>query len=278
MEKINIVNAIYDQIVFENESHKERSMRHYPSSLCAETPDGFVGTCRRQSWYSMKGYEKSDEIGAVALLKMDMGNKIHDYLDGILDRAMLRMFPGQVTVEGVNLGPEQAFIWKSKMLSLPVSGRLDKVVKFDGLVTGVVAGEWKSTYGTGVGFIQRDGAKTEHILQCLAYLEQDVIPIEAIWLLYVARDSGFLYGFQIEKDGDKLVVSHLNSNVSKVLNINWGMVDRALFKLEIALELDAIPDRDYSATVNEKTGAFTKTSPWQCRYCAYRGHCYGVKE
>lgn len=296
---------------------RERKIRHYPSSLCAIIDGKFVGKCRRATAYEMMQIGKTNVIDSVALFKMEMGNIIHDTLGQTLDRALDRKFnsPGvdeatAVEIEGINLGDEQALVWDCKDLELPVSGRIDKIVKFNGKIRGIVAGEWKSTYGSGVGYVQRDGAKPEHLLQCLAYLEQDIIPIDAIWLIYVARDSGYLYGFQIEKQDGKLVSKHLNSDVTKELNVNWSMVVEAIKPLEDFIkkyqkyiventkweeQCEAIradggtdipvspvipepPARDYDGIVNPKTNKLMVKSPWQCRYCSYRSLCYGCEE
>lgn len=281
MDKIDLVSLIYDEMLIKDAERRaarlKKETRHFPSSLCAMIGGEFVGKCRRASFYSMTNVEPSNPMDAVAVWKMRMGDVIHAELDAMLNEALVRKFGSEVKIEGDGHGAEVSFAMQTPKLRFPVSGRIDKVMSFNGKITGVVAGEWKSTYGMGVSYIQKDGAKPDNILQCLAYLEQDTVKLDAIWLLYVARDSGFLYGFQIEKEGDHLLSKHLNSDVSKILPVNWPMVEQALVSLEEGIEKNVAPERDYKAEVNPKTNKLMQKSDWQCRYCSYMSLCHGCE-
>jgi len=284
MEKINLVNLIYRQLELEDRAKREerknkREFRHFPSGLCAIIDGQFAGKCRRASYYSMNKIEETNPMGAVALMKTTMGEVIHEYMGATLERALFKEFGEGVKVI-TKAGTDQSkesFRFQDKNLQFPFSGRIDKVVEFNGKITGIVAGEWKSTYGKGVGYIQRDGAKIEHVLQCFSYFLQQEILVDAMWLIYIARDSGYMYGFQVELVDGKLVSRHLNSDVVRVFDVKWPMVIEALLPLEKAINDQQCPDRDYVATVNPKTNRLMQKSPWQCRYCSYMSLCYGCE-
>ncbi len=275
MEKLDLITMTYEVLIKEESSRPVRkgAFRHFPSALCARVGDEFVGKCRRATYYQMTGVEPSNPIDAVALWKMKMGDVIHDELSKTLDRALVLHFGGKVKIDAET---EKSFYANFPGLKFPVSGRVDKVVHLQSEEkTVVIAGEWKSTYGFGVDQIQKNGAKLDNLLQCLAYLEQKEFPIDFIWLIYVARDSGFMYGFQIEKDGNQLISRHLNSDVVKVYDIHWQQVVDALQIVEECVEGGVIPERDYDGQVNPKTNKLMIKSPWQCKYCSYMSLCYG---
>lgn len=271
---INTVELIYDQFEKENEP-RVRKERHYPSSLCATVDGVFDGKCRRATVYSIRNIEASNPIEPVALFKMSMGNAIHDYVDGVMNRALERVFGGDVEIIGTEVGgAEEAFLWKAKGLKLPISGRMDKILK---IKDKVVVFEWKSTYMSGIKFIQQHGAKVDNMLQAMAYLEQDVFPVDGLVLMYIARDTGYLYGFYIEKEGDHLKMENMSTGIITIVNINWKIIKKELKIIEKHLKDGTIPDRDYEAFVNPKLNKLMVKSDWHCRYCNFRGLCYGCE-
>lgn len=273
-EIVNTVQMIYDQFNIENEP-RIRKERHYPSSLCITLDGKFEGKCRRATVYSMRNVEVSNPIDPVSLFKMDMGNAIHDHVNSIMNRALTRVYKDNFEMVGVEEdGAEEAFLWNVKGLKLPISGRMDKIVKINGKN---IVFEWKSTYMSGVKSIQQYGAKLDHILQGLAYIEQDVFPVDGLVIMYIARDTGYLYGFYIEKEGKTLLMHHMNSDKVDVLKINFNLVKKELKAIEKHLKNGTIPDRDYEAFVNPKLNKLMVKSDWHCRYCSYRGLCYGCE-
>ena len=243
----------------EVENRRERSMSHYPSGLCAVNKKGdFIGKCRRALFYEMSGFVRTDPIDPVALFKMDMGVMIHEKLGDILNLA------------GYEGEDEIPIKWQDRALSLPFSGRMDKVVTEDGRMIGI---DWKSTYGRGVDFIKKDGPKEDAILQCLVYLTNPKVKIDEIVLSYIARDSGYIYSFSLFLDEKKkLHVKWLNSSGEAIYD--WTMTDvrRALKQVEESVATNKAPDRDYKAIM--KDGEITSKSDWRCRYCSYAGMCW----
>ena len=221
----------------------------------------------------MTGVEASNPIEPVALFKMEMGNAIHNTVNDLMNRALADEYEGEFEIIGAEKdGAEEAFIWEADGLKLPVSGRMDKLVKVQGKT---IVFEWKSTYMSGVKYIQQNGAKVDNLMQGIAYLEQDVIPVDALVLMYIARDTGYLYGFYIEKEGDHLLVHHMNSEVTNVVNLNWDMIKESLKDIEDHIDSKTLPERDYEAFVNLKLDKLMGKSDWHCRYCSYRGLCWG---
>lgn len=174
-------------------------------------------------------------------------------------------------------GDEIPVIWDVEGNNLPHSGRIDKIISINGR-RGL--GEWKSTYGFGANYIKKDGPKTEALLQIRDYLENTELPIEFIVLLYVARDSGYIFGYMIEmdeNDRDTMLIYHMNSNMVEQKRIVHANIVKACREVEECVEEERVPDRDYHVNVNPKTNTLVqKGGDWQCRYCNYRSLCYGV--
>lgn len=173
-------------------------------------------------------------------------------------------------------GGEIPIIWNVDGLDLPLSGRLDKIININGK-RGM--GEWKSTYGYGANYIKKDGPKLEALLQCRSYLENPELELDFIILIYIARDSGYMFGYYIElgDNKDDMTLYHMNSGKAEVRQVVFSEIVRACKEVEIAVAEETIPERDYHVNVNPKTNTLVqKGGDWQCRYCNFRGICYGV--
>ena len=260
---LNTVNLLYSQMLRENEE-RERKQRHYPSSLCAVMNDGsFIGKCRRATWYEWKGHPRSNRVDAPGLFKMQVGDLIHEHLSATLNRALSDLGYTEESLTGDGLGEEVATLWNAPGLSFPVSGRMDKrLVAPDGKRIVV---EWKSTYGRGADFIKRDGPKEDNLMQCAAYLEQDVFPVDAAVLMYAGRDSGYMFGYYVTKHGDGLMVEHMGSKKVTFSQIGWPAIVEGLSSLESSLESVSPLRRDY------------RESEWRCSYCGHKDLCWGSK-
>jgi hypothetical protein len=270
---IDLPGLIYNQVEYENEE-RERKIRHYPSSACAITSDGFVGKCRRASYYSLMQFEPTNPIPGVNLFKMNIGNMLHDYVSDLMSKALEREFGSRyksIWNEQTGEG-EGEFVWDHKDLELPISGRLDKIFLLDDKKIGC---EWKSTFGAGITSIKKNGPKIEALLQCLTYLEQDIVPIDALLLGNIARDSGYIYGFLVEQNNG-IDIHSLHSDVTYHYDLKFDMIVEGLQTLERSYRGKEVPPKDYVAKVNENK--LTRNSDWQCRYCSYRSLCWGVEE
>lgn len=257
---INLVNVLYSKTLMENET-RERKPRHYPSSACAILDGKLVGKCRRATWYDWRGAERTNPMDAPALFKINVGNLIHDHLDGVLTRGLLELGFREEDLAGEGLGDEVALIWHPEGLEYPFSSRMDKrLIGPDGLRLGV---EWKSTYGRGADYIKRDGPKEDNLLQCALYLEQDVHPLDAIALVYAARDSGYAFGYWVSKHGDGLRVEHMGSTKVQFSPLGWPAIREGTLTVEEALRSDSPPPCDYGP------------KDWQCNYCPYKDLCGG---
>lgn len=270
--KLNVVDMIYKQMELEN-GPRERKLRHYPSGIPGKVDGEFHGKCIRSLYYSMTKAETTNPIEPVALFKMEMGNVIHDTINNVMNRALKRVFPGFDEIRDDN--SEEPFVWNIDGLEFPMSSRVDKYIVIDDKK---ILCEWKSTYGFGVKFIQSDGAKPEALLQTECYFNIPDVKFDGCVLMYVARDSGYLYGFYIEKEDPKTTrVYNMNSQVIRTYNIDFNDTVKYLADIEKSINDQQIPERSYNGVVNEKLGKLMQKSDWQCRYCNYRGLCYGVE-
>lgn len=256
---LNTVNVLYSQMLRENEE-RPRKQRHYPSSACAIVDGKFYGKCRRATWYEWKGVPRTDHIDAPGLFKMQVGDIIHEHLSAILNRALADLGYSTEDCNKEGFGEEVAMVWQSKDLKYPVSGRLDKrVIAPDGTK---IAIEWKSTYGRGADYIKRDGPKDENLMQCTLYLEQDVLPVDAVALMYATRDSGYFMGYWVTKNEGGLKIEYMGSTKTTFSKIGWDSVLAGTLSLEEALEKDTPPAMDYDGT-------------WNCDYCGHTKICKG---
>lgn len=257
---LNAVNVLYSQLLRENQT-RERKQRHYPSGACAVAGGKFYGKCRRATWYEWMGVPRTDQIDAPGLFKMQVGDMIHEYLSDTLTRGLVDLGFEEQHLAGDGLGEEVAMVWQPEGFEFPFSGRLDKrFVHPEGMR---VAVEWKSTYGRGADYIKRDGPKDENLLQCALYLEQDVFPVDAVILMYAARDSGYMFGYWITKHGDGLKVEHMGSTKVTFSPLGWPAIRQATLELEASLKSDEAPDRDYDG------------KDWHCDYCGHNKKCWG---
>lgn len=261
---INTVNLVYEQQLLDEESRRrQRSRKHYPSSACAVVSGKFVGHCRRATWFEWVGADRTDPPDAPALFKMRVGDMIHEHLSESLTRALVRQ--GWEVESSPGEGDEVPFEWTAQGLKFPFSGRIDKRFVRDGHR---MACEWKSTYGRGSDDVKANGPKEDALLQCACYLEQDVLPVDEILLMYAARDTGLLQGFSVTKEPDGLLCESMNSTKVIKSRVTFGAILEATSSLESFLDNEAAPpSMDYGS------GNPDRSTAWRCSYCSYAKVC-----
>lgn len=263
------------RVYLDQREERERSLRHYPSSLCAKKGSEFMGKCRRAIVYEMKQTPPTNPIEAVALFKFDQGNMVHDKMDELIDTVLGVYYPGSVWNDPEKgYGKELEVKWKERGLLYEMSGRLDKRFQWQGLDIG---SEWKSIYGRGVTDIKSNGPKEDALLQVISYLRQPKYKLDAYILSYIAKDSGYIYSFVFWYEDKQLMMGWLNNGAVSVVQWGWRHIKPCLVEIEEAMEMDMLPARDYSAKV--KDGVYTERgSSWRCNYCKYRNLCWEVKD
>lgn len=264
---MNPTSLIYGFFKNQEENRKERSFSHYPSGVCALKNDVHFGKCRRQLFYEFNKVSISNPIDESALFKMHVGNLIHSGVSKILQGSQGIKF----------LGEEVECKWQDSRLSIPFSGRIDNHIEDEeGKSVGC---EWKSTWGAGVNDIRSKGIKEEALFQVICYLNQPKVQIDYFVMSYIARDSGYIYSFRIDKADEKgeYPITWLNSNTHTTSHITYDDIIKGLISVEEAVAKNEVPERDYEGFVNKAGDDLMIKSDWHCRYCSYRNHCYGIK-
>jgi hypothetical protein len=276
--RINPIEAVYGTFLKrEAADQRDHSLSHYPSGLCAIDEKGkFIGKCRRATFYELVKEKRSDPIDADGLMKMHIGKLLHVEMSLALDEYLVTV-PGAKfrAVDGeAGIGDEIAVKWKDSILALPFSGRLDKRFCIGDWRVG---SEWKSIWGMGVNDVKNNGPKEDALLQVLAYMDQQVFPVDEYLLGYVARDSCYIFSFSFMIVRKRLQIEWLNS--TSVTICPWSMHDvrRALAGVEEAVASGKVPSRDYQGAANAAGDDLNPKSHWRCRYCGYRSRCYEIK-
>jgi len=277
---LNLVKVLYGHWE-KPRTERERSQSHYPSGVPAIVDGKHMGKCRRQLWYQLKGEVQSDPPDAVAFAKMDMGDQFHDMYSAVLEEELLEFLGEYTAPEGSEVAVLDSQVVRREVpvrfeipgLKLPISGRIDTIFQQEGKKYGV---EWKSSYGQGIRSIQKGEMKEEHIFQCLCYLENPVEKLEGIYLIYIAKDSGFLYGFYLYKQDEEVRVHFLNSDTGGTCSYRWKHILEGLKSVEKSLKSKAPPAPDYKPKITSDGKIADRDGDWQCRYCSYARLCWGL--
>lgn len=265
---LNLVNLLYGHWE-KPRAEREHSQSHYPSGVAAIVDGKHMGKCRRQLWYQHKGEVQSDPPDAVAFAKMEMGDAFHDMYSGVLEQ--------ELKERGAVVRREVAVKFEVPGLKLPMSGRIDTIFTID-TEDGVrqYGVEWKSTYGQGIRSIQKGDMKEDHIFQCLCYLENPVEKLDGMYLIYIAKDSGYLYGFHLFKQDGEVRVQFQNSDTGGTCALRWEHVLEGLKSVEEGLDSKTPPPPDYKPKITSEGQIADRNGDWQCRYCSYARLCWGL--
>ena len=226
-----------------NENKDNTEITFAPSYVCK---------CKREIYYKKTNTEQSNPNSEASLIKMDMGNAVHDNIQKMLEEM-------GIYEEGEDL---KEITWNGLKWKYRVDGVLN-VNKQKYLL------EIKTIYNTGFRVIEKQ-AKQEHELQLLLYLLFE--SIERGNLLYIGRDNGHMveYNYRLESLKDK----YFDFMANKVAE---------LYQLKASIEKKILPARDYNIVLKNLFGEikekFTKDkieykTDWQCSYCNYKNLCW----
>lgn len=240
---------------------------HYPSSAGFRYSDGsLVGPDILSQYLKFKGIRPSNPPDGPSLMRMKIGDGAHEAVAKVLAKA------------GIKSVSEVAFKCPIPGLRLPISGRVDSLAELkDGEleVIEVKSAQESGMFGKGWG-IRDKGPKEDHILQVICYLN-NVPGVKRGRFLYVARDTGSMLEFVIEKSGDSYSI-----NGKPVRELSWSGIVKRWGEIEAAVDLNQPPPPDYRAWLNKngdimsvKTikGLSYKT-PWRIEYDSYRDYVW----
>jgi hypothetical protein len=249
---MNLVSKIYDHF---SSQEKRDSTSHHPSSA------GFG--CVRREIYKRSKTKESNPIDNPTYFKFAMGNSVHELLHEVLVKT------------GIEVIPEIEFKVTPPGFVYPISGRVDLLfIDDDKEIAGI---EIKSTFGNGMYDIKQNGPKSDHLMQAACYLH--CTEIKKWYILYAARDNGYMMQFEYNKENTK-------EYFNKALDF--------FSHVEANIAADKLPEREFIAyigqTKNKLTGeckteikdSFTMDkkeycSSWQCMYCNYQSLCWKDK-
>lgn len=253
-----------------------------------------IDDCRRKLFYRWTGVNGTIP-DASGLWVMKIGEAVHVAVQSLLATAAGADDPGAVT--GIQDFAVFEEVYKSGVqipgLEVPMSGRLDLVIRAGGRYFGV---ELKTTYGRGTRAIKDNGPRVSALWQSIAYLEMDRIaresgspmfsaPLSGMVLVYISRDDSDRTQFEIiPSPAGWAVAKRYRDSVSPMFmvpRLEWDAQVRRLADVERALGTMEPPPRDYLAAIKNgevrdqfvKAGRTYRTD-WQCRYCSFARECW----
>ena len=276
----------------------------YPSSASVEYKDDLgrtkiAGYCLRQQYYNWCGVPATNPPDLAALLKMHLGNVIHDAISELLSRS-------------------PAFLGAEKRMYRPynegrpsVSGRVDLFL-FDEIAALPVIGEVKTGGGYFFERYTTKGTKSEpprprdgDVCQILTYIDfYGQFGVEQGILFYVDRASGYTKQYVVRMDSDGSAFIQSDEIAEYWRHINIGAIDARWARLQAHLEAAELPKRDFHLQYpNEmivqmyEEGELNRTDTpkvkkqiaagydeeqpllvkgdWQCGFCKFKDLCYG---
>lgn len=252
---MDLCKMLDEQLEFDNkkyrEEHGERKS-HYPSELC---------DCKRKIWYKWKNWPESNPIEGNHLLKMAIGNVIHDFLFSVLAK------------KGIQIEQEIEFKEKVEGSTYPISGRIDYLfVDLDGGLTGV---EVKTTSGYGTdAIIKANYPKPEHLSQVGIYTS--CTEVKRFIILYADQQKGWKKQFNISNIEGKIYVEG-----APYEGFRFDKVKSDIKQIEANLQSMDPPARDFKIAIVDGVikDKFTKDkvdykSQWNCMYCQYLNTCW----
>lgn len=291
-----IRKLIQDALMYPGVSDSHTHVGFYPSSASVEYQDEegnrlVVGSCLRQQFYSHCGVPKTEPMGADVAVKLQLGNWTHEMIVELVKRS------------GHWLGDEKRMFLPGPP---PVSGRADLFVKDprDGSPVGCEIKSVSGYYGVKKVIKGPDARpKTEHVLQCVPYLDfYGKFGLTKWIILYVDRESGAMaeYVIMLEEDGSVNVQGEDFAEIHRNITLH-GVRSRWNQLLEY-IGRGELPPRDYTDQWSNKeilrrksAGELTKTDlkavdrklkagktedfllkkgDWQCVYCDWKSKCY----
>lgn len=237
---------------FDNERLIKESKEIDPNKPFNMAPS-YLTDCKRKIYYKKTNEPASNPIDTHAYIKFALGDATHEKIQSILKQIGIYK-DGEDWKEINKFGLDWIYRYDGKL----------KINETDYII------EIKSSYGNGIEYIQKEGAKPEHILQLYVYMLFE--HIKHGMLLYIGRDNGWIleYNFSME-DLDKMYED-------KLLDLIIDLKD-----LKEKIKASQLPIRDFQIVMKKYNGEisedFTKDkvkykSDWHCSYCSWKDLCW----
>lgn len=249
---MNILNMIDTYLEDESKNFSRKREHHYASD---------VNACTRQLYYKWKSEKRSNPVDSSSILKMRMGDKIHDLVYDILKNA------------GYDIISEVGERQQIDGLKHKISYRLDNIIS-DSKSGELAIIEVKTSYGAGIKRIQTQGEpRDSDLLQLITYMY--LVHINKGYLVYIGRDNSYRTQFEVEIKNDEVYCDGKKSPFS------FDTILSKLTAVEYFVESNTLPGRDYKAAIKngEIRDLFQKDkvkykTDWQCSYCQWKDHCW----
>lgn len=271
---MNLINEI-DQYLIEEKALRAAERKdkgHHPSDLLS---------CNRQLFYKWSDEPVTDPESPGNLLKMKMGDIIHEW---VYEALTARGF--ELVVENEDNDGDSKVIY-DKRLGFPFRFKTDARFVDEYGIKSVI--EIKSSFGRGVKDIQLHGPKDTMLAQAIVYMCLE--NVTRTYFIFLGRDNGYRTQYIIDLIADGYILidgcdpdmnndRYLMVLDGKKVPISYENIVRKLKIFEGYYENGELPPRDYMVAI--KNGEIRKYQyqkveykpDWQCSYCRWKSHCW----
>ena len=247
---LNLITEI-DKYLMEKSSRERKG--HYPSDILA---------CVRQLWYKWKNIPQSDPPTPGSLLKMEMGNIVHQWVYHVLKKRGFKLI-----VENDDFDGEAKSFYDSLLLS-PFRYKTDANFTDPDGVKSII--EVKSSYGKGIKEVKLNGPRDDHFAQGLLYMVFE--KIQRVYFIFLGRDNGYRTQHMLEADiiddlfsSDDFFLDSIRIDRTFVknnprykmildgqkINITYDNMVAKLQGVEQWISEEILPPRDYKAAIKK---------------------------
>lgn len=253
---------------------------HYPSSCHVRINGKVLGRCLREQFYKWTGTRESNPKTPQTFFKFFMGNCAHEGLQKMFEELdITKTIEEHIrqNIKGLKhpIGYKKdatIFISKETQEMLKLSFGIE--VKDEDVGKEVIL-EIKTTWGRGIDFVLKDGAKDSGVLQSISYLH--LSDLDTVYLVYFDV-GGIIEQFVYYKRPEGRTYDYKNQ---KELDINISDILRGFKAVENVVDSKVLPDRDFfcfkkkgECKDDRQRKRIKYQTDFQCRYCNYKDLCW----
>jgi len=270
---MNLITKIDEYLIeLKDKNLYDNKNEHHPSGVLS---------CNRQIFYKWCNIPKTDIETPGNLLKMKMGDIIHEWVYTALKSKGLKLI-----IENEDNDGNGKEIFDCR-LKYPFKFKTDARFVDEHNIASII--EVKSSFGRGVKDIQLNGPKDTMIAQVVLYMKFE--NVNRAYFIFIGRDNGYRTQHVVDLlpeggfivDGRKPIKCNERYNMiieGKKYPITYTNIIKKLVVFEGYYEKNIIPPRDYMVAIkNGEIKEFihqkVKYKPdWQCSYCQWKTHCW----